>query len=227
MSDESSVSEVRKVTPFAAKACDFCKKRKIRCEGVMPCIQCQRRGFPCNFTSEQHKRGPKPKKKRRETISAAGENDEGSTETNPSGDVSKLKMELEVQKRLEEHWKQQYFNLLQKQDDPTPKSLSISSLDAASYLRALLLNPNNTGLSLDPNQSPMQDQFSDISWSFICDENTVFRLGQAFLHCFNCGVIPTYNLNIDINDTANLLIWKVLLLNTPLKINEFLKQKDR
>jgi hypothetical protein len=231
MSDESSTSEVRKVMPFAAKACDFCKKRKIRCEGVMPCIQCQRRGFPCNFSSEQHKRGPKPKKKRRETITEAGDLENGSaanltSERSGGEDTSKLKMELEIQKRLEEHWKKQYFDLLQKQEDPTPKSLSLSSLDPAQYLRTLLLNPNTTGLCLDPTQSPMLDQFSEVSWSLIRDENTVYRLGQAFIHCFNCGVIPTYNLNIDVNDSVNLLLWNIIMLNTPLKINEFLKQES-
>jgi hypothetical protein len=44
------------------QACDFCRKRKIRCNGDKntPCSGCITKKIPCTFTCPVKKRGPQP-----------------------------------------------------------------------------------------------------------------------------------------------------------------------
>ncbi|KAJ6111038.1 hypothetical protein N7486_003273 [Penicillium sp. IBT 16267x] len=39
-----------------SKACEECRKRKIRCNGVTPCIPCQKRGAACKFRERNRRR---------------------------------------------------------------------------------------------------------------------------------------------------------------------------
>ncbi|KAJ5610418.1 hypothetical protein N7510_007137 [Penicillium lagena] len=39
-----------------SKACEECRKRKIRCNGVTPCMPCQQRGAACNFRERNRRR---------------------------------------------------------------------------------------------------------------------------------------------------------------------------
>ncbi|KAA6372561.1 MAG: hypothetical protein EZS28_031912 [Streblomastix strix] len=46
------------------QACDACRMRKIRCDGVQPCSACLSRKDTCTFDMPVKKRGPNGKKKR-------------------------------------------------------------------------------------------------------------------------------------------------------------------
>eukprot|EP01124_Arcella_intermedia_P020147 TRINITY_DN27660_c0_g1_i1.p1 TRINITY_DN27660_c0_g1~~TRINITY_DN27660_c0_g1_i1.p1 ORF type:complete len:617 (+),score=79.65 TRINITY_DN27660_c0_g1_i1:24-1874(+) len=54
-------------TRYTTRACDFCKARHLRCDGMDTCFQCKRRNQMCNYTLKNVKRGPKPKKKKART----------------------------------------------------------------------------------------------------------------------------------------------------------------
>ncbi|KAL4264023.1 Zn(2)-C6 fungal-type domain-containing protein [Pleurotus pulmonarius] len=46
--DDVDTPRVPRRTPMA---CQFCRGRKLKCDGVRPtCGNCNRRGFPCNYT---------------------------------------------------------------------------------------------------------------------------------------------------------------------------------
>ncbi|KXS10595.1 hypothetical protein M427DRAFT_476088 [Gonapodya prolifera JEL478] len=42
-----------------SKACDTCSRRKVRCEGGQPCINCRQNGVDCTWEKSSLKRGPK------------------------------------------------------------------------------------------------------------------------------------------------------------------------
>ncbi|KXS20689.1 hypothetical protein M427DRAFT_51672 [Gonapodya prolifera JEL478] len=42
-----------------SKACDTCSRRKVRCEGGQPCINCRQNGVECTWEKSSLKRGPK------------------------------------------------------------------------------------------------------------------------------------------------------------------------
>ncbi len=231
--DETSQSDGKKVIPFAVRACDFCKKRKIRCEGTIPCTACQRRGQVCTFTREQSKRGPKPKRVRREAVPsmASGRAGSGASEE-VSGelislqpltqDLSKLKIELEIQKRLEAHWKQQYFDLLQQQQST---QLALGSSNVPAYLRGIFIDNNTTGLALDVSpESPLIGQFSSASWGLIRDPDIPLKLQTLFSDANMC-TLPSYKLMLPIDEPVNSLIWKVLMHNTADSIADFLRHE--
>lgn len=44
---------------LAARACDSCKVRKIRCTEVAPCAACEKSGIECTFRTAQAQRGPR------------------------------------------------------------------------------------------------------------------------------------------------------------------------
>ncbi|KAJ9641259.1 hypothetical protein H2204_002937 [Knufia peltigerae] len=44
----------RKRAVYVEEACIFCKGRKIRCDGKLPCGPCQRRSFDCRYTKPLH-----------------------------------------------------------------------------------------------------------------------------------------------------------------------------
>ena len=44
---------------LAARACDSCKVRKIRCTEVAPCAACKKSGIECTFRATQAQRGPR------------------------------------------------------------------------------------------------------------------------------------------------------------------------
>jgi len=228
--DDTSQSDIKKVVPFAVRACDFCKKRKIRCEGTIPCIPCQRRGQVCTFTREQSKRGPKPKRVRRDpapVTSARSVASDGGSELvslQPlSQDLSKLKIELEIQKRLEDHWKQQYFDLLQQQQN---NQLAVGMSNIPAYLRSIFVENNATGLALESEPgSQLIGQFSTASWGLIRDPDAPLKLQTSFVDGNMCGTVPTYKMTLPVDDPVNALIWKVLMNNTPEKISDFLRHE--
>ncbi|OCH92564.1 hypothetical protein OBBRIDRAFT_791161 [Obba rivulosa] len=43
---DSSVVRVKKRTPMA---CQFCRGRKLKCDGRPTCANCQRRNIPCTY----------------------------------------------------------------------------------------------------------------------------------------------------------------------------------
>jgi uncharacterized Zn finger protein (UPF0148 family) len=226
--DESSQSDPKKVVPFAVRACDFCKKRKIRCEGTIPCTPCQRRGQTCTFTREQSKRGPKPKRVRRSEqvpshrSESAGESTEMISLQPLTQDLSKLKVELEIQKRLEAHWKQQYFELLQQQQSTT---LALGTTNIPAYLRSIFVENNTTGLVLDANTaSPLIGQFSSTSWGLVRDPDAPLKLQTLFYEGNMCH-LPSYKMLLPIDEPVNTLIWKVLVNNTADSIADFLRHE--
>ncbi|KIW09967.1 hypothetical protein PV08_11743 [Exophiala spinifera] len=48
----------RKRAVYVEEACIFCKGRKIRCDGKLPCGPCQRRSFDCRYTKPVHGDAP-------------------------------------------------------------------------------------------------------------------------------------------------------------------------
>ncbi|KAL0579142.1 hypothetical protein V5O48_002875 [Marasmius crinis-equi] len=63
-------------------ACNFCRSRKLKCDGVRPaCVQCLKRSNPCDYQTQGRRRGAKGKKG-----GAAGEKDkDGSKEKEKVG----------------------------------------------------------------------------------------------------------------------------------------------
>jgi kynurenine formamidase len=50
---------------ISRQACDFCKKRKIKCVGEdgISCAACSLRKIPCTYNCPMKKRGPQPQQK--------------------------------------------------------------------------------------------------------------------------------------------------------------------
>ncbi|KIJ96310.1 hypothetical protein K443DRAFT_682387 [Laccaria amethystina LaAM-08-1] len=60
-SERSNVSNVSQTLPRVPKrtpmACQFCRGRKLKCDGNRPsCSNCNRRGLPCMFTAVSSQR---------------------------------------------------------------------------------------------------------------------------------------------------------------------------
>ncbi|EMD33887.1 hypothetical protein CERSUDRAFT_86659 [Gelatoporia subvermispora B] len=49
-SEEEYVPRVPKRTPMA---CQFCRGRKLKCDGRQTCANCQRRAIPCTYVPVQ------------------------------------------------------------------------------------------------------------------------------------------------------------------------------
>jgi predicted small metal-binding protein len=105
---------------IVSNACEFCKKRKIKCDGSFPCFQCTKRKINCEFHPRAAKRGPKSSHKRSKI------SEQELSELKSSN--SQLKIDLEVQKRLVEYLQQQ----LQQSGTSIPISDPASSRIAAS-----------------------------------------------------------------------------------------------
>src|SRR5690349_15915940 len=45
--------------PMVSKACDACRRRKVRCSLGQPCLPCKEAGLQCTFLSTRQKRGRK------------------------------------------------------------------------------------------------------------------------------------------------------------------------
>jgi Fungal Zn(2)-Cys(6) binuclear cluster domain len=41
-------------------SCNFCRIKKIRCDGILPCFQCNKRNIICEYEKFRKKRGPLP-----------------------------------------------------------------------------------------------------------------------------------------------------------------------
>ncbi|KAL4251225.1 hypothetical protein ABKN59_006286 [Abortiporus biennis] len=73
----------KKVLRKTAIACDFCRGRKLKCNGITPtCQNCSRRSIACNYQSQPRRRGPgkapkgsKKKKTQEQTGQNAGESE--------------------------------------------------------------------------------------------------------------------------------------------------------
>ncbi|KAJ8080546.1 hypothetical protein PM082_017379 [Marasmius tenuissimus] len=66
---EKEKSRPKKITV----ACNFCRSRKLKCDGVRPaCVQCLKRSNPCDYQTQGRRRGAKGK---RDKGGAAGEKD--------------------------------------------------------------------------------------------------------------------------------------------------------
>lgn len=92
--DSSSKKRTNRPDHNIGQACNFCKKRHIKCDGTFPCSQCIKRGIQCSFGAKS-KRGPKPK-------------------ADLYDHCNKLMVDLEVQKQIAEYWKDQFMNTLSK-----------------------------------------------------------------------------------------------------------------
>jgi hypothetical protein len=90
-SDNSSGSNPHSNPSTSTKkpACDYCKRRKIKCDCKLPCFQCQKRGIVCEYNSP----AVKPK---------------GGLVGKLQKRVDHLEAELEVQKQLVEYWRKLY-----------------------------------------------------------------------------------------------------------------------
>ncbi|EMD30902.1 hypothetical protein CERSUDRAFT_60729 [Gelatoporia subvermispora B] len=49
-SDEDGDSPVVRVKKRTPMACQFCRGRKLKCDGRQTCANCQRRNIPCVYT---------------------------------------------------------------------------------------------------------------------------------------------------------------------------------
>jgi hypothetical protein len=52
-------AQVLVTTMGKVRACDVCSIRKVRCNGVDPCLPCTKASFDCSFTKSRLKPGPK------------------------------------------------------------------------------------------------------------------------------------------------------------------------
>lgn len=50
--DSASEPDNRRKDPKVSRACDTCKRRKIRCNGTLPCANCTRRKIPCGYDAK-------------------------------------------------------------------------------------------------------------------------------------------------------------------------------
>lgn len=109
--DDSSISESNQQAPVSPKiisskkaaiskvpACDFCNKRKIKCDGGLPCFQCKKRNLQCQY--DRQPVGKEEKMKRRL------DNPEHLRQK-----MEALKIELENQKNIAAYWKQKYHEV--------------------------------------------------------------------------------------------------------------------
>ncbi len=77
-------------TPSRKKpACDYCKRRKIKCDYNQPCFQCCKRGITCEYNAPLVKR-------------------KGGLVGKLQKRVDHLEAELEVQKQLVQYWRKLY-----------------------------------------------------------------------------------------------------------------------
>ena len=123
---DSQKVRTRGGVPLVSNACDFCKKRKIKCDGGVPCFQCLKRNLHCEYHVKPVKRGPKldavvisletenvaptqPQNLNKSSIRASESSQLIQSPSAPNK-VEELKIELEVQKRLVEYWRQQFVN---------------------------------------------------------------------------------------------------------------------
>jgi hypothetical protein len=73
-------------------ACDYCKRRKIKCDGLAECFQCQKRGLKCDYSNN--------------SITP-----QCTLVARLTKRVCRLASELEEQKKLADYWRAQYEEL--------------------------------------------------------------------------------------------------------------------
>mgnify|MGYP001027083305 CR=1 FL=1 len=82
-------------------ACDFCNKRKIKCDGALPCFQCKKRNRQCQYDRQLLPKEERIKRKLDLTVQLTRQ-------------VDALKLELESQKNQTQFWKKKYEELSAK-----------------------------------------------------------------------------------------------------------------
>lgn len=50
--DDASSERRKRRTRYALRACHECKRRKVRCDGHMPCEHCQSRSVECHYDTD-------------------------------------------------------------------------------------------------------------------------------------------------------------------------------
>jgi hypothetical protein len=53
--------EKKNLRTVVAQACDYCRKRKVKCDGEYPCAVCKSRNLDCTYLIPVRKRGPTKK----------------------------------------------------------------------------------------------------------------------------------------------------------------------
>ena len=120
-------------------ACYFCRKRHIKCDGKLPCLNCSEKNYECYYTNNA-KRGRKPKRKNEEDEFKDIICDESShKERFPSSsipsnnniiDVNGLMFELQRQKELTNFWKERHNEIIRKLKNREHKGHSASDLNS-------------------------------------------------------------------------------------------------
>jgi hypothetical protein len=158
------------------------------CSGERPCTQCTKRGIDCIYPASQSKRGPKPKLTKpaqSQALVVTGSNGaaEGAPDANAVVDTSQilqqlstLRVQLEVERRLTEHWREQFFSAQRAQLNAQPFETSSSSTSSTA-------NPNPFSR---PRGSPV---FSSETQAFLTNASAAisacigsFRSGYMVLH---------------------------------------------
>jgi hypothetical protein len=115
----------------------------------MPCTQCEKRGIDCTYPASQCKRGPKPKKiasvpleppdEARSTISLLTLNSQLGNEYSIMQQLNSTREQLEVERRLTEHWRAQFFNSQQTTEPPQSSHKALAFPGASGSSRTVPL----------------------------------------------------------------------------------------
>jgi hypothetical protein len=82
-------------------ACDFCNRRKIKCDGGLPCFQCKKRNKQCHYDRQLIPKEERVKRKLDLTVQLTRQ-------------VDALKLELESQTNQAQFWKKKFEELAAK-----------------------------------------------------------------------------------------------------------------
>lgn len=92
---------VKKENIVKHPACDFCNRRKIKCDGGLPCFQCKKRNKQCHYERQLIPKEERVKRKLDLTVQLTRQVDE-------------LKLALEIQSNQAQFWKKKFDELAAK-----------------------------------------------------------------------------------------------------------------